>query len=73
MHMRRSVPNWLIRSGSRDPLTFSNSSAGPPDLTTRSVISVISRSASTSDPDQLTLALEERDPLAEVLRRCRHP
>ena len=47
-HIRRSVPNWLIRSGSREPLTFSKSSAGPPDLTTRSVISVISSSGSTS-------------------------
>ena len=67
-HMRRSVPNWLIRSGSREPFTFSNRSAGPPDLTTRSVISVISRSGSTSarDADELALALEQRDPLAEV-------
>src|SRR5215210_293719 len=36
MHIRFSVPNWSIRS------------AGPPALTTRSLISVISRSASTS-------------------------
>ena len=48
MHMRRSVPNWLIRSGSFEPLTFSKRSAGPPALTTRSVISVISSSGSTS-------------------------
>ena len=47
-HMRRSVPNWLIRSGCDEPFGFSNRSAGPPDLTTRSTISVISRSGSTS-------------------------
>ena len=47
-HMRRSVPNWLIRSGCSEPLTFSNRSAGPPDLTVRSLISVISRCGSTS-------------------------
>src|SRR5919109_345050 len=47
-HIRRSVPNWLIRSGWSDPLTFSNKSAGPLPLTTRSVISVISRCGSTS-------------------------
>src|SRR5215203_498126 len=48
LHIRLSVPNWLISSAWRVPLTFSNRSAGPPDLTTRSTISVISRSASTS-------------------------
>ncbi len=42
------MPNWLIRSGCCEPFGFSNSSAGPPDLTTRSTISVISRSGSTS-------------------------
>ena len=47
-HMRRSVPNWLMRSGCCEPFGFSKRSAGPPDLTTRSVISVISRSGSTS-------------------------
>ena len=47
-HIRRSVPNWLISSGCREPLTFSNRSAGPPALTMRSTISVISRSGSTS-------------------------
>ena len=47
-HMRRSVPNWLISSGSDDPRTFRNSSAGPPALTTRSAISLISRYGSTS-------------------------
>ena len=48
MHMRFSVPNWLMRSGCCEPLGFSKRSAGPPDFTTRSVISVISRSGSTS-------------------------
>ena len=47
-HMRRSVPNWLMSSGWCEPFGFSKSSAGPPDFTTRSVISVISRSGSTS-------------------------
>src|SRR3954451_17561677 len=47
-HIRRSVPNWLISSGCRAPLTFSKRRAGPPALTTRSLISVISRSGSTS-------------------------
>ena len=46
--MRRSVPNWLIRSGWREPFGCSNRSAGPPALTVRSTISVISRSGSTS-------------------------
>ena len=48
MHIRRSLPNWLIRSGSLLPRTFENSSAGPPARVTRSVISVISRWGSTS-------------------------
>src|SRR3954470_19189416 len=47
-HMRRSVPNWLISSGCREPFGRSKSSAGPPALTVRSTISVISRSGSTS-------------------------
>ena len=47
-HMRRSVPNWLIRSWCGEPFGCSKRSAGPPDLTTRSVISVISRSGSAS-------------------------
>src|SRR5215218_5031810 len=48
MHMRRSVPNWLIRSAWLEPRGFSNRSAGPPLFTVRSTISVISRSGSTS-------------------------
>ena len=47
-HMRRSVPNWLIRSGSCEPFVRSNRSAGPPLLTVRSTISVTSRYGSTS-------------------------
>ena len=47
-HIRRSLPNWLISSGCDEPFGFSNRSAGPPLLTTLSVISVISRSGSTS-------------------------
>ena len=47
-HMRRSVPNWLMSSGSEEPRTLRNSSAGPPALTTRSAISLISSCGSTS-------------------------
>ena len=70
-HMRFSVPNWLMRSGCCEPFGCSKRSAGPPDLTTRSVISVISRSGSTSASMRRSspCALEERDPLAEVSRR----
>ncbi len=55
--MRRSEPNWLMRTGTPfPPFTFSKSSAGPPGrpyflaapLETRSAISVISRMGSTS-------------------------
>src|SRR5581483_4698733 len=49
-HMRRSVPNWLMSSGCSLPFGRSNSSAGPPDLTVRSTISVISRCGATSAP-----------------------
>ncbi len=48
MHMRRSVPNWFMRSGIAEPRTFRKRSAGPPALVTRSVISAISRCGSTS-------------------------
>ena len=47
-HMRRSVPNWLMRSGRSAPFGFSNSNADPPAFTVRSTISVISRWGSTS-------------------------
>ena len=65
-HMRRSVPNWLIRSGRSEPLTFLKRSAAPPDLTTRSTISVISRygstsaSTSTNSPSRLSRSIQER-------------
>ena len=72
-HMRRSVPNWLIRSGCVDPFGFSNSSAGPPrfddaidDLGDLEVGVGLGR-----DTPELALALEERDPLAEVSGRRR--
>ena len=45
--MRRSLPNWLISTGRSEPITFRNSSAGPPAFITRSAISVISRWGST--------------------------
>ena len=65
-HMRRSVPNWLISSGCRAPFGFSNRSAGPPALTVRSTISVISRSGSTSaatrtsSPSRSSSAIQSR-------------
>src|SRR5262249_10807110 len=49
-----------MRSGCREPLTFSNSSAGPPDFTTRSLISVISRSGSTSAATRTSSPLRSR-------------
>src|SRR5919197_3262408 len=64
--MRRSVPNWLISSGRSAPLGLSNSSAGPPALTVRSTISVISRCGSTSaetrtsSPSRSSSAIQER-------------
>ena len=48
--MRRCVPNWFVSTGNFEPLTSVNSSAGPPALTTRSVISAISRRGSTCAP-----------------------
>ena len=67
-HMRRSVPNWLMRSGCCEPFGFSKRSAGPPERTVRSTISVTSRYGSTSaaDANELALALEESNPLAQV-------
>src|SRR4051794_9803593 len=65
-HMRRSVPNWLIRSGWRAPLGCSKSSAGPAALTVRSTISVTSRCGSTSaetrtsSPSRSSSAIQER-------------
>src|SRR5579862_1734969 len=49
-HIRRSVPNWLISNGCLLPFGRSKRRAGPPDLTARSTISVISRYGSTSTP-----------------------
>ena len=46
--IRRSVPNWLIKRGIFEPLTLLQSKAGPPPLSARSAISVISRYESTS-------------------------
>ena len=59
----------------REPFGRSNSSAGPPARTVRSTISVTSSCGSTSarDADELALALEQRDPLAQVERDAHLP
>ena len=73
--MRRSVPNWLMRSGCCEPFGFSKRSAGPPDFTTRSVISVISRSGSASavmrrsSPSRSRSAIHSRRSRGGVPRR----
>src|SRR3954470_7076809 len=65
-HIRRSVPNWLIKRGWLAPFGRSNSSAGPPALTVRSTISVTSRCGSTSaetrtsSPSRSSSAIQER-------------
>ena len=41
--MRFSVPNWFVSTGNCEPATLVKRSAGPPALTTRSLISEISR------------------------------
>src|SRR3954454_10003305 len=46
--MRRSAPNWLTSKARSDPFGFVKRSAGPPDLTVLSTISVTSRYGSTS-------------------------
>jgi len=46
-HTRSSVPIRLIATGYAEPLTFSNSSAGPPACSMRLAISAISKSGST--------------------------
>src|SRR5579862_1331463 len=50
MSSRRSAPNGLISNGCLLPFGRSKRRAGPPDLTARSTISVISRYGSTSTP-----------------------
>src|SRR3954454_7114709 len=73
-HIRRSVPNWLIRSGCFALFGRSKSSAGPPALTVRSTISVISRSGSTSaetrtsSPSRSSSAIHSRRSFAGTAR-----
>jgi hypothetical protein len=73
-HMRRSVPNWLIRSGCGDPLGLVKRSAGPPTLTVRSTISVTSRSGSTSastrtsSPSRSSSAIHSRSEAGGAMR-----
>ena len=71
-HMRRSVPNWLIRSGCLRALRVLEQERRPAglddavdDLGDLEVGIDLRR-----DALQLALALEERDPLAEVFRRA---
>ena len=74
-HIRRSVPNWLISSGRREPFVRSNRSAGPPAFTVRSTISVISRSGSTSaetrtsSPSSLEQAIHSRRSEGGAIKR----
>ena len=60
--MRGKLPKALMSSGNDDPVTFSNNSAGPPALLTRSAISVISRRGSTA------AAMRRRSPAASSAR-----
>ena len=73
-HMRRSVPNWLIRSGWRRALDLLEQERRPArlddavgDLGDLEIGVDLGR-----DADELTLALEERDPLAQVGDRRGH-
>ena len=50
----------LISTGTFEPLGFSNSRAGPPRLTERSAISVISRTGSTSSFTRLSSPARSR-------------
>ena len=69
-HIRRSVPNWLISSGSCEPFGLLEEQRRPAglhrpvddlgDLEMRIDLGV--------DADELALALEQRDPVAEVAR-----
>ena len=67
--MRRSLPNWLISSGSDEPRTLRNSSAGPPALTDAvgDLADLEVRVDLRGDLDQLALAPEQVDPLAQVV------
>jgi hypothetical protein len=71
--IRRSVPNWLISSGCREPFGLVKRSAGPPALTTRSTISVTSRSGSTSasmrnsSPSLSRSAIQSRSEVATAI------
>ncbi len=67
--MRRSVPNWLISSGSDDPRTLRKSSAGPAGLddAVGDLADLEVRIDLGRDLDQLSLAPEQVDPLAQVV------
>ena len=67
--MRRSVPNWLISSGSSAPLRVleeQRRSAGLDDAVD-DLRHLELRVDLGGDADELAFALEERDPLAEVV------
>ncbi len=67
--IRRMLANALISTGMSEPFGFSNSSAGPPDLTLRSANSVISRTRVDFEGDALELAalFQGADKLAQVV------
>ena len=71
-HMRRSVPNWLISSGWLDPFGCSKRSAGPARLD-RPVDDLGDLEVGVDlggHADELALALQEPDPVAQVGGRC---
>jgi hypothetical protein len=64
--MRRSVPNWLISSGCCD---FGSRTAAPArrlDHAVDDLRDLEVRVDLGADTNQLALALEERDPLAQI-------
>ena len=71
MHIRRSVPNWLIRSGceeTSDVLEQQRGAAGLDDA----VVDLRDLELGIDlggDANELTLALEQRDPRAQVRGR----
>ena len=67
-HIRRSVPNWLMRSGRLDALDVLEQERRPArrDGARDDLCHLEVRVDLRADANELTLALEERDPLAQV-------